>query len=394
MQIISRESMSLPLTAAKFVLSFVCLAVLASHTVTMLRWSEARGVYDDVCYLRQAHLFQRFGFNGFNTDVTMDDDQHFVSRLQEIGFPDPESPKRWPCHVEKSGGKIVLQYPPGTGFLLAAFPQGFQVTPLYITASSIVCGFALVGIFMAKELPPVIGAGLFGALTVYGMINPGKASYSVAPTLVLCGILGFLTALWLTRTRQSPWLIGIIGVLLGVSVNFRLANILLAAGYCVFLAVTFLRSRTLAKFLDGFGFGVGVAIGMLPTLIAQAINAGSPFATTYGATDAVGPGFSVTVLGQYLRDTQSLLIALVIGWTLWLLRAVGGSARQIGILVAGNLLINLGFFLSHPIFTPYYAVPIAMLSMWTLSFARLMRPREETARLSSDAEGFCSASAK
>ena len=43
---------------------FGLLAVLASNIWTMSRWSESRGVYDDVCYLRQAHLFQRFGLDG------------------------------------------------------------------------------------------------------------------------------------------------------------------------------------------------------------------------------------------------------------------------------------------------------------------------------------------
>jgi hypothetical protein len=33
--------------------------------------------------------------------------------------------------------------------------------------------------------------------------------------------------------------------------------------------------------------------------------------------------------------------------------------------------INLAFFMSHPVFTPYYTVPIAMLSLWSLLFATL-----------------------
>ena len=41
----------------------------------MSRWSESRGVYDDICYLRQAHLFQRFGLRGINTDIAFDDDR-------------------------------------------------------------------------------------------------------------------------------------------------------------------------------------------------------------------------------------------------------------------------------------------------------------------------------
>ncbi|QOZ48650.1 hypothetical protein XH89_11550 [Bradyrhizobium sp. CCBAU 53340] len=367
-----------PRTAAKVTFGLICLAILASHTISMSRWSEARGVYDDVCYLRQAHLFQLFGLRGLNTDVSMDSDRYFVGKLKEIALSEPENPQRWPCHVHKLGGKLVLQYPPGTGFLLALFPSGFQVAPLYISASIIVCGFALLGIFIARSVPSVIGAGLFGALAIYSMINPAKASYSVAPTVALCSIVGFLTALWLTRAKRSLWPIALIGLLIGASVNFRLPNILLASGYCLFLAVGFMRSRTLTILLDALAFGAGVAIGMAPTLIAQAINAGSPFATTYGASDAVGPAFNVSVLGEYMRDTQSILMTLSIGWTLWVLRAGTRAARQIALIVSGNLLINLGFFLSHPIFTPYYVVPIAMLSTWTLSFAWLMQPHEET----------------
>jgi len=41
-----------------------------------------------------------------------------------------------------------------------------------------------------------------------------------------------------------------------------------------------------------------------------------------------------------------------------------------------NLAINLAFFLSHPIFTPYYTIPVAMLSLWSLLFAWLMQDAE------------------
>ena len=65
--------------------TFLCLAVLASNLWSMLRWNEARGVYDDICYLRQAHLLQRFGLGGFDTDVSRDDDGYLKSKLKEIG---------------------------------------------------------------------------------------------------------------------------------------------------------------------------------------------------------------------------------------------------------------------------------------------------------------------
>ena len=50
--------------------------------------------------------------------------------------------------------------------------------------------------------------------------------------------------------------------------------------------------------------------------------------------------------------------------------------RQVALVTAGNLLVNLAFFLSHPVFTPYYTIPIAMLSLWSLLFASLMQPAE------------------
>ena len=34
------------------------LAVLVSNIWSISGWIEARGVYDDICYLRQAHLFE------------------------------------------------------------------------------------------------------------------------------------------------------------------------------------------------------------------------------------------------------------------------------------------------------------------------------------------------
>jgi hypothetical protein len=248
------------------------------------------------------------------------------------------------------------------------------VVPLYVAASLIVCGFALAGIAMARTLPSIFSAGLFGALAVYLMINPAKASYSVAPTMALCAVAGFLTALWLTRDRRSVLLIALIGLLLGASVNFRLPNALLAAGYFLFLGISFAWPRKLATFVQGLGFAAGVLVGMAPTLIAQAVNAGSPLATTYGSADVVAPGLDLAVLGQYLRDMQVVLIALAIGSTAWLLSNGEVRTRQAALLVAGNLLVNLIFFLSHPIFTPYYVVPIAMLSLWTVSFAWLMQP--------------------
>jgi hypothetical protein len=269
--------------------------------------------------------------------------------------------------------KVVLQYPPGTGFVLALFPSGFQVIPLYAAASIAIFAFALFALARAATRSAAVLAGVFGIVALYLMINPTKASYSVAPTMVVCALTGFLTArLFSTEGARRILLTALVGLLIGLSVNFRLPNLFLAAGYAVFFLIAFLRARNMDTFWQGLSFGVAFVIGMAPTLIANAINAGSPFSTTYGGVDAVPPDLDTTVLVQYARDAQFPLLLIAIAWVVALWRSEGGVAtREIVAVVVLNIAINLVFFMTHPVFTPYYVIPIVMLSLWTLLFATL-----------------------
>jgi hypothetical protein len=215
-------------------------------------------------------------------------------------------------------------------------------------------------------------AAVFGFAALYLMINPTKASYSVAPTMMVCAFAGYLTVRFFgDMPRYRLVLIALVGLLIGLSVNFRLPNLFLSAGYFLFLAGAFMLARTREAFLQAVCFGAGFLIGMAPTLIANAINAGSPFATTYGAVDTLPPELNAGILWRYFVDIQFTLLAIAAGWTVWLWRFDQGRAKQIAILVALNLAVNLIFFMTHPIFTPYYVIPIDMLSLWTLLFATL-----------------------
>lgn len=349
------------------------LAVLASNVWTISKWSESRGVYDDICYLRQAHLFERFGLRGIDTNIASDDDNFLKEKLKAIGFAEWNNVARVPCHTYiPAADKYVLQYPPGTGFALAMFPAGFQVIPLYVLSNLVVLAFALLALARARDPASLILSAVFGFAALYLMINPTKASYSMAPTMIVCAAAGFLTAkLLVGRQRHAVLLAAAIGLLIGISVNFRLPNLFLAAGYCLYLAGAFVLARSRETFLQGLAFGAALLIGMAPTLVANAINAGSPLATTYGGVDAVPPELNFGVLLSYLVDVQFTLLAISVAWTVWLLRSGRPAARQAALLVGANLVVNLIFFMTHPIFTPYYIIPIDMLSLWTLLFATL-----------------------
>jgi hypothetical protein len=358
--------------------AFVCLVILASNIWTISRWNESRGVYDDICYLRQAHLFQKFGLGGLDTNIVRDDDHYLSSKLKAIGYPAWSDPAMAPCHsVMPATQRRVMQYPPGTGFMLALFPAGFQVIPLYVLANVIVFGFALLGIFYARSGPSVPLTACFGFLAIYMMINPTKASYSMAPTMVLCAVAGFVTARLFAagQMRNRILLSALAGLLIGLAVNFRLPNLFLASGYFLFFAGSFLLGRKRETFLQATAFGAACLLGMAPTLLANAINAGSPLATTYAGVDVAPPQLSLSVLRQYVADMQFVLLVLAAGWSALILRL----RRETGIgrtalVAAGNLVTNLAFFLSHPLFEPYYTVPVAMLSLWSLLFGSVMPP--------------------
>jgi hypothetical protein len=100
-------------------------------------------------------------------------------------------------------GKRVVQYPPGTGLLLALFPPGSQVVSLYILATITVFGFALLAVSYASSTRSILLASGFGLVAIYMMINPTKASYSMAPTMVVCALVGFLTAAFCAKEQHK-----------------------------------------------------------------------------------------------------------------------------------------------------------------------------------------------
>jgi hypothetical protein len=364
----------------KVLCGFGLLVVLISNLWSISRWNEIRGVYDDLCYLRQAHLFQKSGLRGLDTNILLEDDHYLSSKLKQIDFPTWNDPTTAPCHtLIPATKKLVIQYPPGTGFVLALFPEGSQVILLYVLTSLVAFGFALAAALYASSLLSLALVAAFGDAALYLMINPTKASYSMAPTMMICAAAGFLTAkLFASEGRKRRLVLTVlVGLLLGLAVNFRLANLFLSAGYFGFFLVSFVTSRKIETALPGLLFGMAFLIGIAPTLVANAINAGSPFATTYGGADVAPPELNSGVLWAYAGDLQFGLLIIAAAWSAMMLRwSDQNGIRQLALVVAANLVVNLIFFMTHPVFTPYYTIPIGMLSLWTLLFATLIPQRE------------------
>lgn len=352
----------------------VCFGILASNLWSISHWNERRGVFDDLCYLRQAHLFQRFGLAGLDTSIAHDDDHFFRKATADIGhiaWSDPTAPAPL-CHTLMSSGKWVIQYPPGTGFLLSLFPEGSQVIGLFAVANLMIFFISAFAIALAPSLRVIFLSASVASATQYFMINPVKASYSAAPTMVLCAAVGYLTGMLLfsrKSQRSRMYILLGIGLLLGIAVNIRIANILLSAGYLVALSFCFFYKQTVASILEGVTFSGALVVGLMPTLAANAINAGAPFSTTYGAQDTLPVDLTFGIAGAYFFSIQGCLILLALLGAIYLLFAKFEQSRLlISLLVTSNVVLNSAYFFSHPVFTPYYMMPIAMLSIWTLLF--------------------------
>lgn len=346
----------------------LCTGILGSNFWTMRNWTERTGVYDDICYLRQAHLFQRFGLSGFDTNIDRDDDRYFATLAREIGYEAWDNSARAPCHTQ-IGEKHVIQYPPGTGLALSVFPAGFQRIPLYAVANFFVFLAAVLAIYSARRPHEIAGSGVVGMAAIYFMVNPSKASYSMAPTMIVCAVVGFLSAIMANDPRSSRrnTAAAAAGMFMGLAVSFRLPNLLLSAGYFLVLLALAARSAKLDDVMRLALFGVAYLVGLVPTLVSNAINAGSVIGTTYGAVDATPPDFSFSIAWQYFSDMQGALTLLVVTWSIVALAA--NIRKTAASIVAINIVVNLGFFLTHPISTPYYLMPFLLLSMWTLLFS-------------------------
>lgn len=361
---------------AKLLCVLLLLVVFASLCRTFVGWSEDRGVYDDILYLRQAHLFERFGWKGFDTDISFDDDNYLTQKLKIIGYPDWADRNKAPSHnFIPQTGKTVMQYPMGPGLLLAIFPSGFQVAPLYIACTAILLLLAVASIYLAVTPVALFLTTLFGGISIYLMNNPVKSSYSLAPTMVVCAITALLTSALFNATRPlSRYLIvAAIGVLLGFGVNLRIANIVLASGFGTWLLFVFLRRPSWNRFLEGVVFGLAFVLGTLPTLWANHVNTGFALMSPY---DVPRPQFSIgqTIeqLGLYLGGTQGFLLVTTTLIVISLLIFTRGKQQQVTVIAALTLLFNVVYFFAYPIFTPYYLVPAAMLSLWLMLWGYLL----------------------
>jgi hypothetical protein len=355
--------------------------------------AERAGDCDAFGYLRMAREVRRAASDGRLPDYGLESahTRLLIDHLRSQGLP----PSAWgemvaphAHHYFPRADRVGVQYPPGTGWLLALFPEGEAVHGL---------NRAVIVLFLAAGLAALVVAGRRRAwaaaggvvfalqlgLDVLGAV--GDASFSVnavlAPLLLSFSAL-FLALVLAAKPRASGLAAFAGGACFGLAVLVRLPVLLLLPGALVLLHGGGRRpwvNRTLA-------FGAGLLLcGVLPLLAHQQQVAGAWYLPTYGHDDASPPSLAVLTRAVpfYLGDgpgggyNRTLLPSLAGAAGLAVLTRRGGDERpplgwgRLGLSVLALWGVPMTYFLTHRVPIWYYQVPATFAAVVVLALGGL-----------------------
>lgn len=293
--------------------------------------------------------------------------EELISFLEKKGYSHREmawviAPHAY--YLEASQKKIINQYPPGTSALVAWLPKEWRqfYFPVLVFAIIYLLGFAVIyfrkpGLLQSEILTTMLLAFCVFAITSSPLLKELTNVNSVAPTL------GFLLAGGMLLSSHP--LIAIL--LIGCSVNFRLANVLLLPPLVALY--TWQEGTFYWK-----GLGTYFKRGLLATAVVvvagMAIYMGyawkllnNPLAATYSEIDQQsGMGLLPDNLRYYFSFRQPWFIMNIglFGILCWRWRKKQlGSALFYAI--AAMLTIVYAYFLTHQAKTPYYPYAPAII---------------------------------
>jgi hypothetical protein len=300
---------------------------------------------------------------------------------------------------------VGVQYPPGTGLLLAIFPEGQALHGLdrMVIASFVVVGVLVLVIAAIKQAWLSAGLVILALQLGFEILGRiGNASFSInamlAPLLlsILCLFLALRFRQQKDRAPFFAWtIIFLAGLFFGLAVLVRLPILFLLPGVVVLLWPRELRDwrrNLLLPFVAG-----AFLSGFFPLAVFQSRLVGAWYLPTYGRSDAAPPTLDVlkTNISFYLgggdgsTDNWALLVVALCSLALlWWFGNVKGNAEQATAFSRRRLLLSAllmwatstAYFLTHKIAIHFYAIPCAfavvvLLALGTFSLETMRETR-------------------
>lgn len=287
-------------------------------------------------------------------------------------------------HYFPKSDQVGVRYPPGTGLMLALFPQDKALHGLDRLVIAIFLAGGLVMLVVAAVKRAWLSAGLFILALDLGLEVLGKidnASFSINAVLAPLLLSGWcLFAAFGLRSDSRKlffraWFLTFVaGLLFGFAILVRLPVILLMPGVLVLLwpSLRHWPGSALVSFILGVLIG-----GILPLSIHQNRVAGAWYLPTYPSDDTSVPALKYfwLNLSHYFGTGRAgtdilILLVMAIGCAALLFwfgrQAASGTATTFLPRVTGKRLIaaallilglSLGYFLTHQNANFYYLAP-------------------------------------
>lgn len=351
---------------------------------------------DPFGYLRMAKQIRHAASRGTWPQFKLESTQTrlLINFMQQSSLPVP----RWEelvaphaHHYFPESGYVGVQYPPGTGLVLAMFPQGQAVYRLNRTVVFVFVFAGVAALLVAgwKQAWASIGLVMLAlSLGLMVLARVGSLSYSInavlVPVLLTC--LFSIFALRFKAGNLGLWCALIAGLSLGFATLIRLPSLLLLPGFVVLLwpGLRNIRIKSLPVALV-----VGVVIsGIIPVLINQQHVAGAWYLSTYASIDAAAPTLERLQInsayflgdGPASVDNWALLYALVgfAGFLILYVRRdseqsnrLGLSWKRLALAVFVLWFVSICYFLTHWITGAHYMIPSVFASIALLGFGAL-----------------------
>ncbi len=293
-------------------------------------------------------------------------------------------------HYFPKSGYVGVQYPPGTGLVLAMFPQGEAVYGLNRVVVFVFAAVGIVALLFALAKKAWASIGLVVLALNLGLLMLARMdfwTYSInavlVPALMTC--LFSLFALRFKNGNHDRLALVcalIAGLFLGFAMLIRLPAFLLLPGFLVLLWPG-LRNIRLKSLPVALVLGV-VITGIIPVLINQQKVAGAWYLSTYASVDAAPPALSSIPanLSYFLGrgaasvDNWALLFALV-GFAGFLIlhwktaNRFGLSGKRLALAAFLLWLVPICYFLTHKVIGPHYMMTSVFAAIALLGFGAL-----------------------
>ena len=307
-----------------------------------------------------------------------------VPRWEEVVAPHAH-------HYFPQSGYVGVQYPPGTGLVLAMFPQGEAVYGLnhVVVFVFVLIAIGSLAVAVWKRAWTSIGLVMLAlTLSMLVLMRMGPLSFSInaifIPILLTC-----LFSVFALRYRDNG--LGLLcaliaGLSLGFATMIRLPALILAPGFLVLLWPGLAQFRIKSLPL---AFVIGVIVtGIIPVALNQHDVAGAWYLPTYASVDAAAPtlerlrhNFSHFLWdGPASVDNWALVYAAIgfVGFVLFYVSQDKGQHNRLGLTwkrlaLASFLLwfIPICYFLTHAITAVHYMIPSALAFTMLLGFGAL-----------------------